>query len=107
MRLKIASLLGLLSKTNGFSPDCVVDDVINTLGNESKLKSSAQVVFSNSLSNSFILLFVFLFVFRVPSGFGSAAGHLAGCWNPATRKPCSQTEARRSGLQGESSIKPL
>lgn len=36
VRLKIASLLGLLSKTNGFSPDCIVDDAINTLSNESK-----------------------------------------------------------------------
>lgn len=37
MRLKIASLLGLLSKTQGFSPDCIVDDFINTLTNESKI----------------------------------------------------------------------
>ena len=37
MRLKIASLLGLLSKTQGFSPDCIVDDAINTLNNESKI----------------------------------------------------------------------
>lgn len=36
VRLKIASLLGLLSKTAGFSPDCIVDDAINTLQNESK-----------------------------------------------------------------------
>lgn len=35
VRLKIASLLGLLSKTQGFSPDCIVDDAISTLGNES------------------------------------------------------------------------
>uniref|UniRef100_A0A8C5T601 Integrator complex subunit 4 n=1 Tax=Malurus cyaneus samueli TaxID=2593467 RepID=A0A8C5T601_9PASS len=34
VRLKIASLLGLLSKTAGFSPDCIVDDAINTLQNE-------------------------------------------------------------------------
>lgn len=40
VRLKIASLLGLLSKTNGFSPDCVVDDVINVLGNESTAHST-------------------------------------------------------------------
>lgn len=36
VRLKIASLLGLLSKTQGFSPDCIIDDAINTLSNESK-----------------------------------------------------------------------
>ncbi|OPJ89817.1 hypothetical protein AV530_000345 [Patagioenas fasciata monilis] len=36
VRLKIASLLGLLSKTAGFSPDCIMDDAINTLQNESK-----------------------------------------------------------------------
>uniref|UniRef100_A0AAY4D9D2 Integrator complex subunit 4 n=1 Tax=Denticeps clupeoides TaxID=299321 RepID=A0AAY4D9D2_9TELE len=36
VRLKIASLLGLLTKTQGFSPDCVVDDVTNTLNNESE-----------------------------------------------------------------------
>uniref|UniRef100_A0A671L910 Integrator complex subunit 4 n=1 Tax=Sinocyclocheilus anshuiensis TaxID=1608454 RepID=A0A671L910_9TELE len=36
VRLKIASLLGLLSKTQGFAPDCIVDDAINTLNNESK-----------------------------------------------------------------------
>uniref|UniRef100_A0A8C1GLC5 Integrator complex subunit 4 n=1 Tax=Cyprinus carpio TaxID=7962 RepID=A0A8C1GLC5_CYPCA len=35
VRLKIASLLGLLSKTQGFAPDCIVDDAINTLNNES------------------------------------------------------------------------
>lgn len=35
VRLKIASLLGLLSKTQGFSPDCIVDDAVNTLSNES------------------------------------------------------------------------
>ncbi|KAI1242104.1 hypothetical protein IHE44_0005621 [Lamprotornis superbus] len=34
VRLKIASLLGLLSKTAGFSPDCIMDDAINTLQNE-------------------------------------------------------------------------
>lgn len=38
MRLKIASLLGLLSKTAGFSPDCIMDDAINILQNESKLQ---------------------------------------------------------------------
>uniref|UniRef100_A0A8C7XW41 Integrator complex subunit 4 n=1 Tax=Oryzias sinensis TaxID=183150 RepID=A0A8C7XW41_9TELE len=34
VRLKIASLLGLLSKTRGFSPDCIFDDAINALSNE-------------------------------------------------------------------------
>lgn len=38
VRLKIASLLGLLSKTAGFSPDCIMDDAINILQNESKLQ---------------------------------------------------------------------
>lgn len=44
VRLKIASLLGLLSKTQGFSPDCIIDDAINTIGNESKtrLQQSGQ-----------------------------------------------------------------
>ncbi|XP_014842374.1 PREDICTED: integrator complex subunit 4 [Poecilia mexicana] len=44
VRLRIASLLGLLSKTNGFSPDCVVDDVINTLGNEKSHQVLAQLL---------------------------------------------------------------
>ncbi|KAM4590493.1 integrator complex subunit 4 isoform 1-T1 [Fundulus diaphanus] len=44
VRLKIASLLGLLSKTNGFNPDCVVDDVINTLGNEKSHQVLAQLL---------------------------------------------------------------
>ncbi|XP_047247325.1 integrator complex subunit 4 isoform X2 [Girardinichthys multiradiatus] len=44
VRLKIASLLGLLSKTNGFSPDCIVDDVINTLGNEKSHQVLAQLL---------------------------------------------------------------
>uniref|UniRef100_A0A087Y7Z7 Integrator complex subunit 4 n=1 Tax=Poecilia formosa TaxID=48698 RepID=A0A087Y7Z7_POEFO len=44
VRLRIASLLGLLSKTNGFSPDCVVDDVINTLGNEKSHQVLAQLM---------------------------------------------------------------
>ena len=39
VRLKIASLLGLLSKTQGFSPDCIVDDAISALNNESKTHS--------------------------------------------------------------------
>uniref|UniRef100_A0A1A8L2U0 Integrator complex subunit 4 n=1 Tax=Nothobranchius pienaari TaxID=704102 RepID=A0A1A8L2U0_9TELE len=44
VRLKIASLLGLLSKTNGFSPDCIVDDAINTLGNEKSHQVLAQLL---------------------------------------------------------------
>lgn len=43
MRLKIASLLGLLSKTQGFSPDCIVDDFISTLTNESKIHLCAPL----------------------------------------------------------------
>ena len=42
VRLKIASLLGLLSKTAGFSPDCIMDDAINTLQNESKFRFSGD-----------------------------------------------------------------
>uniref|UniRef100_A0AC11E166 Integrator complex subunit 4 n=1 Tax=Ovis aries TaxID=9940 RepID=A0AC11E166_SHEEP len=38
VRLKIASLLGLLSKTAGFSPDCIMDDAINILQNETRLQ---------------------------------------------------------------------
>uniref|UniRef100_A0A8C4E5X7 Integrator complex subunit 4 n=1 Tax=Dicentrarchus labrax TaxID=13489 RepID=A0A8C4E5X7_DICLA len=44
VRLKIASLLGLLSKTQGFSPDCIVDDAINTLGNEKSHQVLAQLM---------------------------------------------------------------
>ncbi|KAM7412522.1 hypothetical protein PAMA_020073 [Pampus argenteus] len=44
VRLKIASLLGLLSKTQGFSPDCIVDDAINTLGNEKSHQVLAQLL---------------------------------------------------------------
>lgn len=39
VRLKIASLLGLLAKTQGFNPDCIVDDAINSLSNESTTAS--------------------------------------------------------------------
>ena len=42
MRLKIASLLGLLSKTQGFSPDSIVDDAIGTLNSESKTTPNSQ-----------------------------------------------------------------
>ncbi|KAM6933934.1 integrator complex subunit 4 [Xenentodon cancila] len=44
VRLKIASLLGLLSKTQGFTPDCIVDDAINTLGNEKSHQVLAQLL---------------------------------------------------------------
>uniref|UniRef100_H3CKJ6 Integrator complex subunit 4 n=2 Tax=Tetraodon nigroviridis TaxID=99883 RepID=H3CKJ6_TETNG len=44
VRLKIASLLGLLSKTQGFSPDCIVDDFINTLANEKSHQVLAQLL---------------------------------------------------------------
>ncbi|TNN48000.1 Integrator complex subunit 4 [Liparis tanakae] len=44
VRLKIASLLGLLSKTKGFSPDCIVDDAINTLNNEKSHQVLAQLL---------------------------------------------------------------
>lgn len=44
VRLKIASLLGLLSKTQGFSPDCIVDDAINTLSNEKSHQVLAQLL---------------------------------------------------------------
>ncbi|KAG7222063.1 hypothetical protein INR49_016762 [Caranx melampygus] len=44
VRLKIASLLGLLSKTQGFSPDCIVDDTINALSNEKSHQVLAQLL---------------------------------------------------------------
>ncbi|KAJ8256789.1 hypothetical protein COCON_G00189410 [Conger conger] len=44
VRLKIASLLGLLSKTQGFLPDCIVDDAINTLNNEKSHQVLAQLL---------------------------------------------------------------
>ncbi|XP_041850945.1 integrator complex subunit 4 [Melanotaenia boesemani] len=44
VKLKIASLLGLLSKTHGFSPDCIVDDAINTLTNEKSHQVLAQLL---------------------------------------------------------------
>uniref|UniRef100_A0A8D2IZI5 Integrator complex subunit 4 n=1 Tax=Varanus komodoensis TaxID=61221 RepID=A0A8D2IZI5_VARKO len=44
VRLKVASLLGLLSKTPGFSPDCILDDVINTLQNEKSHQVLAQLL---------------------------------------------------------------
>ncbi|XP_049745677.1 integrator complex subunit 4 isoform X3 [Elephas maximus indicus] len=44
VRLKIASLLGLLSKTSGFSPDCIMDDAINILQNEKSHQVLAQLL---------------------------------------------------------------
>uniref|UniRef100_A0A3Q3VUX3 Integrator complex subunit 4 n=1 Tax=Mola mola TaxID=94237 RepID=A0A3Q3VUX3_MOLML len=44
VRLKIASLLGLLSKTQGFCPDCIVDETINTLSNEKSHQVLAQLL---------------------------------------------------------------
>ncbi|XP_042315886.1 integrator complex subunit 4 [Sceloporus undulatus] len=44
VRLKIASLLGLLSKTPGFSPDSILDDAINTLQNEKSHQVLAQLL---------------------------------------------------------------
>ncbi|KAM9853684.1 integrator complex subunit 4 [Aulostomus maculatus] len=44
VRLKIASLLGLLSKTEGFSPDCIVDDAINTINSEKSHQVLAQLL---------------------------------------------------------------
>ncbi|CAL8352392.1 unnamed protein product [Lota lota] len=44
VRLKIVSLLGLLSKTQGFSPDCIVDDAINALTTEKSHQVLAQLM---------------------------------------------------------------
>ncbi|XP_053728703.1 integrator complex subunit 4 isoform X1 [Synchiropus splendidus] len=44
VRLKIASLLGLLSKTQDFHPDCIVDDVVNIIGNEKSHQVLAQLL---------------------------------------------------------------
>ncbi|KAM3934765.1 integrator complex subunit 4 isoform 1-T1 [Leptodactylus fuscus] len=44
VRLKIASLLGLLCKTSGFCPDSIVDDVISTLQNEKSHQVLAQLL---------------------------------------------------------------
>ncbi|KFO29384.1 Integrator complex subunit 4 [Fukomys damarensis] len=44
VRLKIASLLGLLSKTAGFSPDCIIDDAINILQSEKSHQVLAQLL---------------------------------------------------------------
>ncbi|XP_026230812.1 integrator complex subunit 4 [Anabas testudineus] len=44
VRLKIASLLGLLSKTQGFSADCIIDDAINTINTEKSHQVLAQLL---------------------------------------------------------------
>uniref|UniRef100_A0A672GXB3 Integrator complex subunit 4 n=1 Tax=Salarias fasciatus TaxID=181472 RepID=A0A672GXB3_SALFA len=44
VRLKIASLLGLLSKTPGFSPDCIVGDAIDALSSEKSHQVLAQLL---------------------------------------------------------------
>lgn len=44
VRLKIASLLGLLSKTAGFRPDCIMEDTVNTLSNEKSHQVLAQLL---------------------------------------------------------------
>ncbi|XP_067889163.1 integrator complex subunit 4 isoform X1 [Heterodontus francisci] len=44
VRLKIASLIGLLSKTSGFVADCIIDDVIVALNNEKSHHVLAQLL---------------------------------------------------------------
>ncbi|XP_072333545.1 integrator complex subunit 4 isoform X2 [Scyliorhinus torazame] len=44
VRLKIASLIGLLSKTSGFAVDCIIDDVIIALNNEKSHHVLAQLL---------------------------------------------------------------
>ncbi|XP_043929275.1 integrator complex subunit 4 isoform X2 [Protopterus annectens] len=44
VRLKIVSLLGLLSQTPGFVPDCIVEDVINLLQNEKSHQVLSQLL---------------------------------------------------------------
>uniref|UniRef100_A0A8C0KVC0 Integrator complex subunit 4 n=1 Tax=Canis lupus dingo TaxID=286419 RepID=A0A8C0KVC0_CANLU len=44
VRLKIASLLGLLSKPAAFSPECIMDDAINILQNEKSHQVLAQLL---------------------------------------------------------------
>lgn len=60
MRLKIASLLGLLSKTQGFSPDCIVDDFINTLANESKMHQCTPFKFGFMIGSYTNTMLVYL-----------------------------------------------
>uniref|UniRef100_A0AAV2J526 Integrator complex subunit 4 n=2 Tax=Percomorphaceae TaxID=1489872 RepID=A0AAV2J526_KNICA len=44
VRLKIASLIGHLSKTPGFRPDCIVEDTINTLSTEKSHQVLSQLL---------------------------------------------------------------
>ncbi|XP_061682926.1 integrator complex subunit 4 isoform X2 [Syngnathoides biaculeatus] len=44
VRLKIASLLGVLSTTPGFSPDCIVEDVVSAAANEKSHQVLAQLL---------------------------------------------------------------
>ncbi|XP_061537939.1 integrator complex subunit 4 isoform X2 [Phycodurus eques] len=44
VRLKIASLLGVLSTTPGFSPDCIVEDVVTAVANEKSHQVLAQLL---------------------------------------------------------------
>ncbi|XP_061136891.1 integrator complex subunit 4 isoform X2 [Syngnathus typhle] len=44
VRLKIASLLGVLSTTPGFSPDCIVEDVVAAVANEKSHQVLAQLL---------------------------------------------------------------
>uniref|UniRef100_A0A3Q2Z115 Integrator complex subunit 4 n=1 Tax=Hippocampus comes TaxID=109280 RepID=A0A3Q2Z115_HIPCM len=44
VRLKIASLLGVLSTTPGFSPDCIVEDLVTAVGNEKSHQVLAQLL---------------------------------------------------------------
>ncbi|XP_077398217.1 integrator complex subunit 4 isoform X2 [Festucalex cinctus] len=44
VRLKIASLLGVLATTPGFSPDCIVEDVVTAVANEKSHQVLAQLL---------------------------------------------------------------
>lgn len=52
VRLKIASLIGHLSKTPGFRPDCIVEETISTLSNEKSHQVLAQLLHSLLLIGS-------------------------------------------------------
>ncbi|KAK7882134.1 hypothetical protein WMY93_028308 [Mugilogobius chulae] len=52
VRLKIASLIGHLSKTSGFRPDCIVEDTISTLSSEKSHQVLAQLLHSLLLIGS-------------------------------------------------------
>ncbi|XP_060033317.1 integrator complex subunit 4 [Erinaceus europaeus] len=93
VRLKIASLLGLLSKTAGFSPDCIMDDAINILQNEKSHQVLAQLLdtllaIGSKLSENQVIQMrlvdvackkvPFLFVFHKFNIFGGKAIHFIG-----------------------------